>query len=112
MSAWTDVAPANEFGPGQSRLVTIDGVAIAVFNLDGQYYALEDICTHDGSPMLGCGLDPDEVIEGDQIICPRHGARFSIRTGEALAPPAYEPTPCFPVRIKDGMVQTCDNRWD
>ena len=112
MSAWTDVAPVSDFGPGQSRLISIDGVAIAVFNLDGSYYALQDVCTHDGSPMLGCGLDPDEVIEGDQIICPRHGARFCIRTGAALTPPAYDPTPCFPVRIREGMVQTRDNRWD
>lgn len=112
MTTWTDVAPASEFGPGQSRLVTIDGVAIAVFNLDGSYYALEDVCTHDGSPLLGSGLEVSEIIEGDQIICPRHGARFCIRTGAALTPPAYEPTPCFPVRIQDGMVQTRDNRWD
>jgi len=112
MSEWTDIAPASELGPGQSRLVTVDGVAIAVFNLDGSYYALEDVCTHDGSPLLGSGLEINEIIEGDQIICPRHGARFCIRTGSALTPPAYEPVPCFPVRIKDGMVQTRDNRWD
>ncbi|MGH8120782.1 MAG: non-heme iron oxygenase ferredoxin subunit [Gammaproteobacteria bacterium] len=112
MSEWTNVAPASEFGPEQSRLVTVDGVAIAVYNVDGSYYALEDVCTHDGSPILGCGLEPDEVVEGDQIICPRHGARFCIRTGAALTPPAYEPLPCFPVRVQDGMVQTRDNRWD
>ena len=112
MPEWTDVAPVSEFGPGQSRLVTVAGVAIAVFNLDGSYYALEDVCSHDGSPLLGCGLDQAEVMEGDQIICPRHGARFCIRTGAALTPPAYEPVPCFPVRIQDGMVQTRDNRWD
>ena len=106
MSVWTDVAPAAEFGPGQSRLVTADGVPIAVYNVDGRYYALEDICTHDGSPILGSGLGPEEIIDGDQIICPRHGARFCIRTGAALTPPAYEPVLLFPVRIKDGMVQT------
>ena len=112
MAEWTDVAPVNEFGPGQSRLVSIAGVAIAVFNLDGQFYALEDVCTHDGSPMLGCGLEPEDIIDGDQIICPRHGARFCIRTGAALTPPAYEALPGFPVRIRDGMVQTRDDRRD
>ena len=112
MSQWIDVAPADSFGPGQSRLINIDDVYIAVFNLDGEYFAIEDRCTHDGSAMLGCGLEPGEVIDGDQIICPRHGARFCIKTGEALTPPAYEPTACFPVRIKEGIVQTCDNRRD
>lgn len=112
MSAWTDVAPASEFGPGQTRLVNVSGVDIAVFNLEGQYYAIADICTHDGSPMLGCGLSPEEVIEGGQVICPRHGARFCIRTGAALTPPAYEPLACYPVRIKDGMVQTCSDPQD
>jgi len=112
MSDWTDVAPAVEIGPGQSRLINIEDVDIAVFNLDGRYYAIEDMCSHDGSAMLGCGLEAAEVIEGDQIICPRHGARFCIRTGAALNPPAYEPVTCFPVRVENGMVQTRDNRWD
>jgi 3-phenylpropionate/trans-cinnamate dioxygenase ferredoxin subunit len=51
-------------------------------------------------------------VEGDEIVCPRHGARFSIRTGEALSAPAYEPTETFPVRIDDGEVQVRDDRWD
>jgi 3-phenylpropionate/trans-cinnamate dioxygenase ferredoxin subunit len=112
MSDWTDVAPAMEIGPGQSKLIDIDGVCIAVFNLDGRFYAIEDVCSHDGSVMLGCGLEPADIIEGDQIICPRHGARFCIRTGAALNPPAYEPVPCFPVRVENGMVRTRDDRWD
>jgi 3-phenylpropionate/trans-cinnamate dioxygenase ferredoxin subunit len=112
MAGWFDVAPESEFGPGQSRLVNVDNVMIAVFNLDGDLYAIEDICSHDGSSMLGCGLKHDELIHGDQIICPRHGARFSIRSGEALTPPAYEPITAFPVRIEDGIVQVCDDRWD
>jgi 3-phenylpropionate/trans-cinnamate dioxygenase ferredoxin subunit len=51
-------------------------------------------------------------VEGDVIVCPRHGARFSIRTGEALSAPAYEPTDIFPVRVHDGNVQVRDDRWD
>lgn len=112
MSNWTNVAPVEQFTPGQSRLINIDDVYIAVFNLDGQYYAIEDQCTHDGSSMLGAGLEPEDVIDGDQVVCPRHGARFCIKTGAALTPPAYEPVTSFPVRIKDGVVQTRDNRWD
>lgn len=112
MSNWTDIAPASEFGPGQSRLVNIQGLEIAVFNLAGQYFAVQDVCSHDGSPMLGCGLEAGDVVEGDQIICPRHGARFCIRTGTALTPPAYEPLATFPVIVSNGMVQTRDNRGD
>jgi len=112
MSDWIDVAPEVEFGPGQSRLIDAEDVMIAVFNLNGKYYAIEDVCSHDGSPLLGSGLEPGELIDGDQIICPRHGTRFCIRTGAALTPPATEPTACFPVRIQNSMVQTRDDRWD
>ncbi|HQT27571.1 MAG TPA: nitrite reductase (NAD(P)H) small subunit, partial [Burkholderiales bacterium] len=51
-------------------------------------------------------------VEGDEVVCPRHGAHFSIRTGEALSAPAYEPISIFPVRIEDGIVQVRDDRWD
>jgi len=107
-----DIAPISTFGEGESRLVEIDNTWIAVFNIDGDYFAMEDLCTHDGSPLLGCEPEPKGIIEGDNIVCPRHGARFSIRTGEALTPPAYEPICTFPVRINDGMVQVQDSRND
>ena len=103
MSEWTNVAAASEIGPGEHRVVDIDDVAIAVFNLDGAYFAIEDVCTHDfGTLTGGC-------VEGGEIMCPRHGARFDIRTGEALTPPAYEPVATFPVRIHDGIVQVRDD---
>lgn len=112
MSDWIDVAGIDELPPGQGKLVEADDVAIAVFNIDGELYALEDTCTHDESPMLGCGLGPEEILDGDQVICPRHGARFCVKTGEALTPPAYEPVATFPVRIESGRVQVRDDRWD
>ena len=112
MAGWFNVAPANEFLPGQSRLIDVDNVMIAVFNIDGEYHAIEDVCTHDGSPMLGGGFEPEQVIDGAEIICPRHGARFCIKTGNALTPPAYEPTHTFPVRVENGMVQVTDDRCD
>ena len=87
-------------------MVDVDNVLIAVFNLDGGYYAIEDVCTHDGGELAS------GACEGDAIVCPRHGARFSIKTGAVLAPPAYEPVATFPVRIVAGMVQVRDNRWD
>ena len=112
MAGWFDVAPEEELLPGQAKLVDVDNVMIAVFNLDGEYYAIEDICTHDGASMLGCGLEPEQVIEDAEIICPRHGARFCIKTGNALTPPAYEPTHTFPVRVEGGIIQVTDDRWD
>jgi 3-phenylpropionate/trans-cinnamate dioxygenase ferredoxin subunit len=84
----------------------VDGVKVIVFNLDGAFHAIEDVCTHDYS-----SLDEGE-IDGDVVICPRHGARFSIRTGEALTAPAYEAIPTFPVRVENGVVQVRDDRWD
>jgi 3-phenylpropionate/trans-cinnamate dioxygenase ferredoxin component len=112
MSRWINVSGLAEFGAGQSRLVDLDDTRVAVFNLEGEYFAMEDVCTHDGSPLLGSGLEAEDLIDGDEIICPRHGARFSIRTGEALTPPAYEPVSNFPVRVHNGMVQIRDHRDD
>ena len=106
MSEWTDVVAEGELAPGSCRVVDVDDAMIAVFNIDGAYYAIEDICTHDGSEIAsGC-------LRGREIECPRHGARFDVTTGEVTAPPAYEPVDTFPVRIENGMVQVRDDRWD
>ncbi len=99
MGIWLDVARTDELPPGERRLVDLDGVAVVVFNLDGEYFAIKDECTHDGGDLAGGQL------EGDVIICPRHGARFSVRTGEVLGPPAYEDVHTFEVRVEDGKVQ-------
>jgi 3-phenylpropionate/trans-cinnamate dioxygenase ferredoxin subunit len=101
-----DVAAVDELVPGSFRVIDVEGALIAVFNLDGQHYAIEDICTHDGGTLTGGD------VEGEEIVCPRHGARFSIKTGEVLAPPAYEAVYAFPVRVYDGRVQVRDDRWD
>ena len=112
MSDWIDVASVREFPPGTSRVVYVDDVGIAVINIDGQYHALENVCSHDGSILLSDGFKPEDLIEGEEITCPRHGARFCIRTGEALSPPAYEPVTTFPTRIENDTVQVRDDRWD
>jgi 3-phenylpropionate/trans-cinnamate dioxygenase ferredoxin subunit len=106
MADWVDVAAENELGPGQVRVVDVDGTMIAVFNIEGGFYAIEDVCTHDGGELAS------GTLEGDQIECPRHGARFCVRTGEALTAPAYEPTAVFPVRVENRIVQVRDDRWD
>jgi 3-phenylpropionate/trans-cinnamate dioxygenase ferredoxin subunit len=88
------------------RTLEIEGTAIAVFNLNGHYYAIEDICSHEAETLS------DGEVAGEEIICPRHGAHFSILTGAALSPPAYEPVATFPVRVDGGMVTVRDDRWD
>ena len=103
---WTSVAPAKQLSPGEYRVVDVDGTRIAVFNVGGQFFAVEDICSHDGAELTGLPMD------GDQVICPRHGARFCVRTGAALTAPAYEPIECFPVRVEQGIIQVRDHRWD
>ncbi len=105
MSKWLGVAPATEILPDKPVCVEFEDIRVLVFNLDGEFYALQDVCTHDGG-NLNCAK-----IDGQQIICPRHGARFSIRNGAALSAPAYEAIRTFPTRINNGEVQVCDNRW-
>lgn len=103
---WVDVASVDEFAPGTHRVVDVDGTSVVVFNLQGEFFALEDVCTHDGGQLTG------GCVDGEAIVCPRHGARFCIRTGEALTAPAFEPTLRFPVKVEDGRVRTRDDRWD
>lgn len=98
MNDWIDVGSVNEVGPGQFKTVWVDDVEIALIDCEGQVHAIEDVCTHDGGELTG-GL-----IEGCQIECPRHGARFDIRTGQALTPPAYEPVPVWRVKIDAGRI--------
>jgi 3-phenylpropionate/trans-cinnamate dioxygenase ferredoxin subunit len=106
MSDWVNVASVHEVSEGTWRVINVEDAEIAVFNIGGEFYAIEDVCTHDGGCLTGGEVD------GEEIVCPRHGARFSIKTGEALSAPAYEPVDRFPVRIEGGVVQVRDNRWD
>ena len=103
---WADVALIADFPPGQCRRLSLDGVDIAVFNVDGRYCAIEDLCSHEAAALS------EGQVEGLEITCPRHAARFSLLTGAALSPPAYEPVAVFPLRIADGMLQVRDDRFD
>lgn len=106
MTKWTAVSRVENFSPGSYLQLEVDGVAMAIFNVDGRYYAIEDICSHEAETLAGGKLD------GLEITCPRHEARFSLLTGEALSPPAYEPVATFPVRVENGIVQVRDDRFD
>ena len=106
MSAWINVGIEADFSLGHPVHIEVDGTRIAVFKLASGIYAIEDVCTHDGGQLTG------GCVENDEIVCPRHGARFSIKTGAALTAPAYESTCSFPVRIENGAVQIKDDRWE
>ena len=106
MSGWTDIGSLAELEASSRLEADVDGYRVRVAQVNGKLYAFEDRCTHDDSPF------DDAPIEDNEIICPRHGARFCIRTGEALTAPAYEPTAKFPVRVENGVVQVKDDRWD
>ena len=106
MADWIDVAPVAEFPQASFHSVEIDDARIAVFHLTDGFYAIEDVCTHDDGILTG------GEVEGDEIVCPRHGARFSIKTGEVLGPPAYEAVDTLPVRVHDGVVQVKDDRGE
>ena len=92
------VAQAAEIAPGQMRIVEAGGERIALCNVGGTFYAVQDVCTHDDGP-LGEGTLRDGVVE-----CPRHGGRFDVRTGAAVRMPAIAPVKVYPVRVEGGSV--------
>ncbi len=98
MIKFIKVARTDDIAPGEKKIVEVDGIEVVVVNLDGEFYAIENVCTHDGGP-LGEGR-----LNGCQLICPRHGARFDVRTGAALTLPAFEAAPTYQVKIQDGDV--------
>jgi len=98
MSDFVRVCKVSEIPDPGRAVFEVGERFVVVFHLDGEFHALEDCCTHDGGP-LGEG-----DIDGFQIICPRHGARFDIRTGQAMAMPAVNATPSHEVKIEGGDV--------
>ena len=93
------VAAESEIANGQRLFVEIDNETIVVFNIAGQFFAIGDVCSHDSGPV-GHG-----ELEGNEIICPRHGARFDVRNGKVTALPAVIDIPAYPVRVVDGQIE-------
>ena len=96
-----DVAPVEELRPGSVKIVVAGSLTIGVYNLNGEYFALEDRCSHDDGPLCEGDFDADEGV----AICPRHGANIDIRTGRPRTLPAVEPVATYPVRVEDGIVK-------
>ena len=99
MTMWQTVGKTSDVPPERVALFPVGDHEIALCNVDGQFYAIDNLCTHDQGP-----LDQGE-LEGDEIECPRHGARFDVRTGEATQLPAFEPVQRHPVRVEGDAIQ-------
>ena len=93
------VASIPDVQPGEVRVFEVNGDSIALANVEGRFFALDNVCTHDGGP-LGEGM-----LFGDQVECPRHGARFQVETGRVMAFPAVVPVRTYTVRVTDGDVE-------
>jgi 3-phenylpropionate/trans-cinnamate dioxygenase ferredoxin subunit len=95
---FVEIAPASELPSGERLFVDLGDKPIVIFNIAGQFFAIGDVCTHDDGP-LGDGL-----LEGHNVVCPRHGGEFDVRTGQAVQMPAVIDIPAYPVQVRDGAI--------
>jgi 3-phenylpropionate/trans-cinnamate dioxygenase ferredoxin subunit len=95
---FVEIAPASELPSGERLFVELGDRPIVIFNIAGQLFAIGDVCSHDDGPL------GDGMIEGNNIVCPRHGGEFDVRTGKAMAMPAVVDIPAYPVQVKDGVI--------
>lgn len=99
MRTWVPIAQTSDVPPGHVLSVPVGDLEVAVCNVDGTFYAIDDVCTHDGG-----ALDQGE-LEGNEIECPRHGARFDVRTGRVTQLPAFEPIETYPLRLAGDTIE-------
>ena len=96
-----EVAPADEFPPGSTKLIYAGPtLTVGVYNCAGTLYAIEDRCSHDDGPLCEGVWEQERCV----VVCPRHGSEFDLRTGIPLSLPAYVPVPTYPVRVEGGVV--------
>ena len=93
------VARVGEIPAGGVKIVRVEDQSVALYNVGGTYYAIDDVCTHDGGPLA------EGPVEDGVVECPRHGARFDVRTGAVLAPPATVPVPTYTVKVEGDEIQ-------
>jgi 3-phenylpropionate/trans-cinnamate dioxygenase ferredoxin subunit len=93
------IGPEADLPAGERMFLEIGETPVVVFNIAGKLFAIGDVCTHDDGPL------GDGELDGHQIICPRHGARFDVDTGKALTLPAVADTPSYPLRVVDGQIE-------
>jgi nitrite reductase/ring-hydroxylating ferredoxin subunit len=93
MGRLVEVTETTDVPPGTARAVDVEGRAVALFNIGGSYYAIDDTCTHRGGPLS------EGEVDGTVVTCPWHGARFDVTTGQVLGPPAAEGVARYDVRV-------------
>ena len=96
---YLDIAPASELRNGERLFVEVEGKSLVIFNIADQFFAIGDICSHDDGPV------GDGDLEDYNVVCPRHGGEFDVRTGQAVQMPAVVDIPAYPVKVVDGMLQ-------
>ena len=99
MGQMITVAQTGDLPPGKAMAVEVAGETVALFNIDGTYYAIADTCTHSGGPLC------EGEVEGKAVTCPWHGATFDITTGTVLAPPAYEGVARYKVEVESDDIK-------
>ena len=97
--AFTRAASVHEVPPGAGRQVTVAGKVLALFNVDGTFYAIDNTCTHRNAPLA------EGDCEGTQVFCPYHGASFDLTTGAALSPPATRGVNAYKVQVVGDEIQ-------
>lgn len=99
MGGFVKIAKSDEIQPGQGKMVEVDGKKIALFNVDGAFYAIDNTCTHRGGPLA------EGLLNGNEVTCPWHGAVFDVTTGEVLGPPAPKGVPKYNIRVEGGDIE-------
>jgi len=99
MAQLIKVASTADLAPGEEKCVEVAGKKIALFNLEGSFYAIDDTCTHRGGPLC------EGEVSGEEVVCPWHGAVYNIKTGAVLGPPAPCGVQPYPVRIQGSDVE-------
>ncbi len=93
-----EIVPASELPNGERLFIEIEGRSLVIFNIAGQYFSIADICSHDDGPV------GEGDLEGFNVVCPRHGGEFDVRTGKAVQLPVVEDIPAYSVQVRDGTI--------
>jgi len=99
MAGFVKAAKTGDVALGSAKMVEVSGKKIAIFNVDGKYYAIDNTCTHRGGPLA------EGALEGKEVTCPWHGAVFDVTTGEVLGPPAPQPVSRYKTRISGNDIE-------
>lgn len=99
MSKFIQIARKSEIPKGSAKCVEVEGRRIAVFNLGDEFFGIDDVCPHAGAPLS------EGTVDGGEVECPWHGARFNLKTGDVLAPPAEEGVKKYAIRVTGDLIE-------